>query len=178
MAEPTKNPVAQNNEPKAASAPSPWAPFDSLRREIDRLFDDFRSFGRPFTMPRANADLELLAPTATRWSLAPAIDLAEKEKEYEITAELPGLDEKDIEVKVTNHTLTIRGEKKEEREEKQKDYHISERRYGSFQRSFRLPEGVEANKIEADFSKGVLKVKLPKSADAQEPEKKITIKAA
>lgn len=110
--------------------------------------------------------------------MAPAIDLAEKDKEYEITAELPGLDEKDVEIKLSNHSLTIKGEKKEEREEKQKDYYLSERRYGSFHRSFQLPEGVDADKIEATFAKGVLTVRLPKTVEAQKAEKKISIKAA
>ena len=112
------------------------------------------------------------------WTVAPAMDLVEKEKEYEISAELPGIDEKNVEIKVANHMLTIKGEKKEEKEEKQKDYYLSERRFGSFQRSFALPEGVDADKIEANFVKGVLTVKLPKTAEAQKAEKKITVKAA
>ncbi|TIX36045.1 MAG: Hsp20 family protein, partial [Mesorhizobium sp.] len=74
--------------------------------------------------------------------------------------------------------LTIKGEKKEEKEEKDNDYYLSERRYGSFQRSFQLPEGVDADKIDATFAKGVLTVKLPKTAEAQKAEKKITVKAA
>ena len=92
--------------------------------------------------------------------------------------ELPGLDEKNVEIKLSNHTLTIKGEKKEEKEEKDKDYYLSERRYGSFQRSFQVPEGVDTGKIDASFSKGVLTVKLPKTAEAQKAEKKITVKAA
>ena len=112
------------------------------------------------------------------WTVAPAMDLVEKEKEYEISAELPGIDEKNVEIKVANHMLTIKGEKTEEKEEKQKDYYLSERRFGSFQRSFALPEGVDADKIEANFVKGVLTVKLPKTAEAQKAEKKITVKAA
>jgi len=110
--------------------------------------------------------------------VAPAMDLVEKDKEYEITAELPGIDEKNVEIKLSNHTLTIKGEKREEKEEKDKDYYLSERRYGSFQRSFQVPEGVDADKIDASFTKGVLTVKLPKTAEAQKAEKKITVKAA
>ena len=115
---------------------------------------------------------------STSWDIAPAVDVAEKDEECEITAELPGLDEKNIEVKLANGTLTIKGEKKEEKEEKQKDYYLSERSYGSFIRSFQLPEGVDEGKIEASFVKGVLTVKLPKSAEAQKNEKTISIKAA
>ena len=108
----------------------------------------------------------------------PAVDVAEKDKEYEITAELPGMDESNIEVKLSNGMLTITGEKKEEKEEKKKDYYLSERRYGSFERSFQLPEGVDADKIEAKFTKGVLKVVLPKTAEAQKSVKKIAVKAS
>jgi HSP20 family protein len=109
---------------------------------------------------------------------APAVDVAESEKAYEITAELPGMDEKNVEVKVANGVLAIKGEKNEEKQEEKKDYHLSERRYGSFQRSFRIPEGVDAEKIDANFSKGLLTVKLPKTAEAVKNEKKIEIKAA
>ena len=104
--------------------------------------------------------------------------MAEREGAYEISAELPGLDEKDVEVKLANGLLTIRGEKKEEREEKEKDYYLSERRYGAFTRSFQVPEGVDADKVEARFAKGVLTVTLPKTAEAQKQEKKIEVKAA
>ena len=88
------------------------------------------------------------------------------------------MDEKNIEVKVADGGLTIKGEKKEEKEEKKKDYYLSERRFGSFERYFRLPEGVDADKIEASFKKGVLTVTLPKKAEAQKPVKKIDVKAA
>jgi HSP20 family protein len=86
------------------------------------------------------------------------------------------MEEKDIDVKFADGVLTIKGEKKEEREEKKKDYYLSERRFGSFQRSFRVPEGVDADKIDASFKNGVLTVMLPKSAEAQKREKKIAIK--
>jgi len=105
----------------------------------------------------------------------PAVDIAEKDKEYEITAELPGMDEKNIDVKFADGLLTIKGEKKEEKEEKKKDFYLSERRYGSFQRSFQVPVSVDADKIEAKFANGVLTVRLPKSPEAQKNEKKITI---
>lgn len=175
MAEPTKLLVKTE---KSTPAPRPeWAPFDSLRREIDRLFEEFRTFGWRWPTARSIFDFEM-PRLRSEWAVAPAMDLVEKEKEYEISAELPGIDEKNVEIKVTNRTLTIKGEKKEEKEEKQKDYYLSERRYGSFQRSFALPESIDTDKIEATFTKGVLTVKLPKTAEAQKAEKKITVKAA
>jgi len=88
------------------------------------------------------------------------------------------LDESNVEVKFADGLLTIKGEKREEKEEKKKDYYLSERRFGSFQRSFHVPDGVDADKIEARFRNGVLTVTLPKSAEAQKKEKKIAIKKA
>jgi len=88
------------------------------------------------------------------------------------------MDEKNIDVKVADGTLTIKGEKQEEKEEKKKDYYLRERSFGSFERSFAIPEGVDADKIEASFKKGVLTLTLPKKPEAQKPAKKIDIKAA
>lgn len=162
-----KLPVNKSTEPAKSEE---WAPFESLRREIDRLFDDWR-------LPSKVFGFEVPRVSRAAWQVAPAMDLIEKDDAYEITAELPGLDEKDVEIKISNHTLTIKGEKSEEKEDKRKDYYLSERRYGSFQRSFRVPDGVDADKIDANFSKGVLMVKLPKTAEAK-AEKKIAVKAA
>jgi HSP20 family protein len=130
--------------------------------------------------PRRPHAVRCRAVLARRTELgkAPAVDIAEREKEYEITAELPGMEEKNIDVKFADGILTIKGEKKEEREEKKKDYYLSERRFGSFQRSFQVPDGVDADKIEASFKDGLLTVILPKSAQAQKSEKKIAIKKA
>jgi len=106
------------------SLPTRWEPFESLRREVDRMFEDFgRGFG------------------------APTVDVCERENEYEITAELPGMDASNVDVKLSEGVLTIKGEKEEQNEEKQKDYHVSERRFGSFQRSFELPEGIDEDKF-------------------------------
>ncbi len=107
----------------------------------------------------------------------PAVDVTETDKAYEIAAELPGMDEKNIEVKLADGTLTIKGEKQEEKEEKKKDYYLQERSFGSFQRTFQVPDGVDTDKIEATFKKGVLTVTLPKTAEAQKAEKKIAVKA-
>ena len=176
MAEATKLPV-KTEERKPAAGMRPWRPFENLRREIDRLFEDFdggwRSpFGRSFF------DVQPSWPRESSWAAAPAVDVAETDKGYEIAAELPGMDEKNVEVKLSDGVLTIKGEKREEKEEKKKDYYLSERSFGSFQRSFQVPDGVDTNKIEANFKNGVLTVSLPKSAEAQKAAKKIEVKAA
>ena len=171
MATETKLPVTKSPSPPAVAGET-WRPFQALRSEIDQIFDDFGNgfWNRPFrSLARLERDF-------SKSISAPAVDVAESDKAYEITAELPGLDEKNIDIKVANGGLTIKGEKREETEEKKKDYYVSERRYGSFQRSFPVPESVDANKIEAKFVNGVLTIKLPKSAEAQKNEKKIAIK--
>jgi HSP20 family protein len=93
-----------------------------------------------------------------------------------MTAELPGLDEKNIEVNLANGVLTIKGQKEEDKVEKKEDFHLRERRFGSFSRSVRVPDAVDVDKIEADFKNGVLKVTLPKKPEAQKPVKKIEVK--
>ena len=171
-----KTPVASAGE-TAPAKPAERSALEGLRREIDRLLDDFGPFGWRLPSARSLFGVETPRP-AGAWQVAPAIDLVEKADAYEISAELPGLDEKDVDIRLANGTLTIRGEKKEEKEEKRKDYYLSERRYGSFQRSFRLPDGVDADRIEAGFARGVLTVKLPKTKEAQQSEKKIDITVA
>jgi HSP20 family protein len=157
---------------------APWRPFEALRREVDRLFEDFdRDFWHsPFR--RSTFELEPFWRRELSWAGAPAVDIVEKDAAYEVTADLPGFDDKDVEVKVVDNALVIKGEKKEEKEEKRKGYHLHERRSGSFERQFRLPEGVDADKIEATFKKGVLTVALPKKPEARKPEKKIEVKSA
>ena len=174
MAEPTKLPVKKEATPAVVGRGS-WNPIESLRREIDQAFENFGFGSWPLAFPRSIFQTDFLREKAL--NIAPAVDVVEKDKEFEVTVELPGLDEKDVEVKVTNGNLTIKGEKKEEKEEREKDYYLSERRYGSFVRSFPVPEGVNADKIEASFTKGVLTIRLPKTAEAQ-AEKKIPVKAA
>jgi HSP20 family protein len=169
----TKLPTKQE---KAASSAQIWQPFEGLRHEIDRLFDDF-GWGSWPPFRRSLSGREPPFQRALTRATMPVVDVVESEKAYEITAELPGMDEKNIEVKVTDGGLTITGEKQEEKEEREKDYYLQERRYGSFERSFELPESVDANKIEASFKKGVLTVTLPKKAEAQKPAKKIEVKA-
>lgn len=177
----TKLPVKSESkaEPKTLieSPPTAWHPVESLHREIDRLFDDFgRDFWRsPFRRPAF--DIEPFWRRELTLAGAPAVDIVEKDNAYEITADLPGMDEKNIEVQLSNGNLTIKGEKKEEKEEKKKGYHLQERRFGSFERTFGVPEGVDTDKIEARFKTGVLIITLPKKAEAQKPAKKIDVKA-
>jgi HSP20 family protein len=153
-------------------------PFEALRREMNRLIDDFDVdfWSGPFR--RASFDIAPFWRRELGFGSAPAVDIAETEQAFEITADLPGLDEKHVEVTVSNGALTVKGSKQDEKEEKKKDYYLHERSFGSFERSFRIPETVDAEKIEATFNKGVLTVKLPKKAEARQPEKKIAIKAA
>lgn len=167
-------PVPVKNEGKAVKPNQAlWSPFETLRSEIDRLFDDISPLSwRPLERGLFSR------PVTAGWSVAPAVDVVEKADAYEITAEVPGIDEKQLDVKLANGILTISGEKSEEKEDKQKEYHVSERRYGSFQRAFRIPDGVDTTHIEAMFVKGLLTVKLPKSAEAQKSERKVEIKAA
>ncbi len=110
----------------------------------------------------------------------PAVDVVDKQKEVLVRAELPGLDQKDIDVRLSDDLLTIRGEKKDEHEEGEEDgsYYVSERRYGTFERTIRVPQGIDADKVEASFSKGVLTVTLPKTREAQDRSKKINVKGA
>jgi HSP20 family protein len=172
----TKMPV--RNEGKGTDRPAEWRPFESLRREVDRLFEDFQlgSWRSPFG--RSVFDVQPFWRGEISWGKAPAVDIVDKGNTYEITAELPGMDESNIDVKFADGTLTIKGEKRDEKEEKKKEYCLSERRYGSFQRSFGVPDGVDADKIEANFKNGVLTVTLPKTPQAQRSEKKIAIKKA
>jgi len=176
MAEISKVPV--KTEKGTAPAPQAWRPFENLRQEIERVFEDFDRGRWPSPFGRSLFDVGPFWRREPAWPVAPAVDVAETEKGYEVTAELPGLDEKNIEVKFSDGILTIKGEKQEEKEEKKKDYYLSERSYGSFQRSFQVPDGVDTDKIEASFKKGVLTVSLPKSVEAQKAEKKIAVKAA
>jgi HSP20 family protein len=175
MAEGPSKAPAKPESKESARAVGLRHPLMGLRREIERLFDDF-DLGAWRWPAGSMFDVEPFWRGELTFGKAPAVDIAEHDKEYEVTAELPGMDEKDIDVKFADGALTIKGEKKEEKEEKKKDYYLSERRFGSFQRSFRVPEGVDADKIDASFKNGVLTVVLPKSVEAQKREKKIAIK--
>ena len=141
-----------------------YNPFSRLRQEMNRIFEDFDSdfWLEPFE-------------NKLRGFFNPRVDISETDKEIKITAELPGMDDKDIDVSLNKDSLTIKGEKKEEKEENSKDYHRSERSYGSFSRTISLPAEVDTDKIKADFRKGLLTVMLPKTAKAIREVKKIPI---
>ncbi len=142
-----------------------WRPFrevSRLRREMDRLWEDYFGPGR-----RALKPME---------EFAPAVDIKETEDKVVVKAEVPGIDAKDINISVTGDVLTIKGEKKSEREEKEANYHLVERSYGSFSRSLTLPSAVDLDKIEASYDKGVLTVTCPKKEEIK--PKAIEIKTA
>jgi HSP20 family protein len=140
-------------------------PVAALHRDINRIFEGFwKQFDPPFgALDRA---LGLAGPRA---------EVAETEDRVEVSLELPGMDDKDVELSVTDDVLTIRGEKKAEREDSRRGYLLSERSYGSFHRSIPLPPGVDTDKASAEFKKGVLTVTLPKTTGAQAPVTKITV---
>jgi HSP20 family protein len=140
-------------------------PFTALRREMDRLFDSFgRDVGWPAEGSRAAA-------------MTPSIDVSESEGELKIDVDLPGVEEKDVDVAISDNVLTIKGEKKAEREEKKKDFHLVERSYGSFSRSLTLPFAVDPDQAKATFKNGVLSISLPKPPEVQAKAKKIAISA-
>jgi len=143
-------------------------PFRTFRREMDRMFDDF------------------FAGSVSRWpaafggsgAVSPTIDVEDKEKELVVTAELPGLDANDFEVTLTGDLLTIKGEKKDDREEKKGGAHYVERRFGSFARSVRLPFEATVEKVEANYDKGVLTIRVPKPAALAKPARRIAVKSS
>jgi len=151
-------------------------PITSLRERVDHLFDEFQG-GWPFGKMQHRAAHSIGVPFDWVFQ-SPAVDFVDREKDIQLKAELPGMDEKDIEVQLTDRMLSISGEKKEEREEGEEEgnYYLSERRYGSFKRSLSIPEGVDPDKVEASFNKGVLTVTLPKTPEAQKKAKKIEVK--
>ncbi len=136
-------------------------PFGWLRTEIDRLFDDFAPARSIFNFSTSG--------------LAPALEMTAGEKEYRLSAELPGLKEDDVELSVADGMLTLKGEKRDETDRKEGDYLLSERRYGSFERRIALPSDVDAGRISADFKKGILTITLPKDESVAERARKIAI---
>ncbi len=142
---------------------TPWKPFQELARlrdEMDRLREEF--FG----------ERRFFAPSERRWH--PSLDLAETKDKLIVTAEIPGMDVEDIDISISGDTLTIKGEKKQEKEEKAENYHLLETRYGAFSRSVRLPAEIDEKKVDASYKQGILKISLPKKEEAK--PKKIKVK--
>ncbi|MEM8811473.1 MAG: Hsp20/alpha crystallin family protein [Pseudomonadota bacterium] len=142
----------------------PLQPFDDLHKEIERLFGEFSS-----RLP--------IHKDGNGAGFMPEVEVHEDENEIRIAAELPGVEEKDIDVSVTDQVLTISGEKKQENEVKDGDYYRSERSYGAFRRSMSLPFDVEEGAVDARFVKGVLTVTVPKPANLEGKTRKIAVKS-
>ena len=138
----------------------PFKQFERMRRNLDQLWDSF--FGG-----------ELERRVGGEWFRS--LDLAETDNELVVKAELPGMDPKDIEISLSDGMLTIKGVKKQEKEEKKSDYHFIERSYGAFTRSIQLPRQVEREKISASYKNGLLRITLPKSEEAKKKEVKIKV---
>lgn len=144
-------------------------PWTALQRQMNRVFEDFFS----------GFEMEPFRSESGLSNFSPRINMSESDREYMLEAELPGLDEKDIELSLSNDALTIRGHKKEERERKDGENRIFvERSYGSFERVIPLTCEVDEDEVDASFKKGVLTVKLPKTVEAQRQTKKISVRAA
>ncbi|HEY7669203.1 MAG TPA: Hsp20/alpha crystallin family protein [Hyphomicrobium sp.] len=140
--------------------------FEEFRDEMNRVFERFET-GWPH-WPLASARW----PTSV---MVPELDVHENDKSFSIEVELPGVEEKDVSVTFNNGYLTVKGEKKSEREEKKENYYLAERSFGSFERSLRLPDTLDESKIVARFDKGVLKISAPKRPEAVKAERKIEI---
>lgn len=149
-------------------------PIYSLQREMNRLFDEF--FRTPLW--ERFGEFPGFAKEQIWGDITPRLDMSETDKELVVNVELPGMTEKDIDVSITKDLLTISGEKKQEKEEREKGWYRMERQYGSFSRSIPLPYEVESDKAEATFKNGVLSIKLPKSAVQQRASKSITVKSS
>ncbi|MDQ5988064.1 MAG: Spore protein SP21 [Syntrophus sp. SKADARSKE-3] len=142
-------------------------PLYSLQKEMNSIFDNFFRGFDPIFLGREYDGFG---------NFSPSIDVKENNNDVIIKVELPGMDEKDVDVSLTQNILTVKGEKKEEKEDKNKDFYRMERRYGSFSRSIPLPTGIKSEKAEAVFKKGVLTITVPKSDEAKSKVKKIEVK--
>ncbi len=161
----TMVPVQRSGQVRPVSA------LDQFHEEIDRMFD---SFFRGLGLPSTGFGRELTPLVQGQW-LKPTLDIAAGEKEYTVSVELPGVDEKDIQLELSDDTLVIKGEKKHEKEEKEKNYYRMERSYGSFQRVLSLPEDAEQEGIDAVYKQGVLTITIPRKARAETKSKQIAI---
>jgi len=174
MAEQERGGTPQTQTTQGGGAMSP---FVDLRRQMDRLFDEFAR-NLPFGGFQPSGSTGVPDVFGASFGMVPVnFEVSEGEKEIEIAAEVPGMDEKDIDVEVAGGMLTISGEKKSESEKSDKNVYMTERSYGSFRRSFRLPDTVDPDNISAKFDKGVLKVSVPKKAESQSKTRKIAVKS-
>jgi HSP20 family protein len=149
-----------------------YSPLGQLHQEMDQLFDQFfNGVG-----PRPAHAGGLFRKSLSDGLLKPTLDIGATHKEYAISVEIPGVDQKDIKLEIVDNTLTISGEKKQEKEEKEKGYYRVERAYGSFKRVLSLPEDADQDAIKAKFKKGVLNITLPKKTAAATETKQIEIK--
>ncbi len=171
----TNVPVKSEKSPTSIS-PATVPSWDKFRDEMERLFDRFSA---AFEFPSLKPVHEIgnFWPNTVSGLAGMAVDISEDDKSYKIAAELPGLDEKDVEVSVSDDAIILKGEKSQEKEEKSKNLYVSERSYGVFRRSFALPKDADRKTIDAKFAKGVLTVVIPKNPAAQKVEK-IQVKAA
>jgi HSP20 family protein len=160
--------ITRSNGP---TAQRPVDIFGAMRDEMDRMFERFEH-GRP-RWPTA-----LARTIGGSETMVPELDVHDNAKQLTIEVDLPGIDEKDVAVTLVNGLLTIKGERKSEREEKNESYYMAERSYGAFERSLRLPDTIDENKREAKFDKGVLKIVAHKKPEAVKAEKRIEIKKA
>ncbi len=152
-----------------------YNPLAQLHQEIDRLFDAaFRGFGLGGWPLAADEP----ATTLAGGLLKPTLDISATDKEYTVNIEVPGVDEKDIHIELAGNTLTVRGEKRQEKEEKGRNFYRKERTYGTFQRILSLPEDADQERIEASFSKGVLTITIPRRAQETPTGKTIEIRKA
>jgi HSP20 family protein len=163
--------ASEGNEPAAAPPPHMMSPMRSWEREIDRMFEEF-----PFLRFPRLSDIEPLRRLRESRLAAPTLDMYEEKNEVVVKAELPGMAKEDIDIRLSDSTLTLKGEKKKEEEVKEKDYYRCEREYGSFLRTVKLPAEVKADGAKATFKDGVLEVRLPKSDEAKKKEVHLSIK--
>ncbi len=162
-------------KPEASQPPAPRYPdpFGAMRAEMDRVFDNFLGGGWG-SMPGLPG-LPGLLGEGKGAMVVPSVDVRENDTEIVVEAELPGMEQDDVDISLRDGVLTVKGEKKSERVEDRDDVHVAERSYGSFSRSFRLPETVDEENVAAALDNGVLRVTLPKRAEAVKAEKKIKI---
>ena len=178
----SKDKAKSDKGKKVTPASSDLTSFDAMRDEMQRMMQQLWTNPWAAGMPQLWnlakwPGMSAEMPFASMANL-PKADLSETDDGYELTVELPGLDEKDVDVTLTERALVLKGEKKSEKETSDKNYHFSERSYGSVHREFALPSDIDRNAMKATFSKGILTVKLPRTHDATAKAKRIEVTAS